>query len=111
MDTSEKMRMALISDELHFMAYEARLQFGGKDDPVVLAIAIAVTSAQTHPDIEAHVVCKNTDQLIEVASVLAGMSESGAAGMIGSRVDLDSGALEFPNGSAVRVILRVDSNA
>ena len=75
---------------------------GFECEPVLAEVSKAITVAQTHPDIEARVVCRTLDQAVDAVMALSGFATK-EPGATFKPSDL---SIELSNGSAVVVRMR-----
>jgi hypothetical protein len=95
------MNMALTKVDLHYLNIEAADR---NEEPILVEIAKAMTLALLHKEIEARVVC---DTVADYAKAVLLFSTGRLGKDHGGKWAKDT--LELPNGSAVVVILRVNS--
>jgi len=69
------------------------------EDAIVLEVSKAITVAAFHRDIEARVVCRNTEDFVDALLILGGKAGSDVHGVW----SIVKKTLELPNGSAVVV--------
>jgi hypothetical protein len=103
MDVDLDLNVLMARVELRHLDLEASKV---KQDPIVVEVSKAVTLALLHKEIEARVVCYSPQDFARALLLLAGR----VSGDHNGKWDARKRTVEYPNGSAVVVVLRQPAN-